>query len=125
MSSSTTSSLMANRKESYSRSSSPSSDSLTMKARSALVLHRATRQSGKYVGRLSRWWRCRSRPIEVLRFVTFPGQCRRSREALRRRSCRALKAAPPHGRDDTLPWDMQMGDHGFVAQSGGAQAGGA
>ena len=41
MSSSTTSSLIANRKGSYSRSGSPSSDSPTMKARSALVQHRA------------------------------------------------------------------------------------
>src|ERR1035437_3787229 len=117
MSSSTTSSLIANRKESYSRSGSPSSDSPTMTARSALVLHRATRQSGKYVGRLSRWWRCRSRPIEVLRFVTLPGQCRRSREASGHRSCRAWKADPPTGTNGTFPLGNQLGDHGVCGRS--------
>src|ERR1017187_418891 len=73
MSSSTTSSLVANRKGVLFKLRDSFLLSLTMTARNALVLHRATRHSGKYVGRLSTWWRCRSQPFKVLRFVTPPG----------------------------------------------------
>jgi hypothetical protein len=59
MSSSTTSSLIANRKEVYSKSGSPSSYAhVDADAKRPKVLHRVTPHSGKYVGRLSRFWRC-------------------------------------------------------------------
>jgi hypothetical protein len=73
MSSSTTSSLVANRKGVLFKLRGSFLLSLTMTARSALVLHRATRHSGKYVGRRSTRWRCRSQPFKVLRFVTSSG----------------------------------------------------
>ena len=117
MSSSTTSSLIANRKGVLFKVWISFLLSPTMTARSALVLHRATRHSGKCIGRLSTWWRCRSRPIKVLRFVTLPGTVPafvRSLEApilSRFESC-----VPPTGSNDTLPWGMQVGDHGFCGR---------
>src|ERR1017187_10372762 len=73
MSSSTTSSLVANRKGVLFKLRGSFLLSLTMTARSAVVLHRATRHSDLYVGRLSTWRRCRSQPFKVLRFVSSPG----------------------------------------------------